>query len=89
LECVLGDVELLLSAIDADSVVLTADHGNSFGEAGVFGHYRHVPIPSLRTVPWVETTARRTRDYEPAEYDTEPSDGEVSERLSALGYIED
>lgn len=35
-------------------VVVTADHGEAFGEQGVWGHPGHSVIPVLRNVPWLE-----------------------------------
>lgn len=89
LEYVLDDVDLLLKNIDAETVVISADHGNAFGEFGFWGHPPHNPIPILRQVPWVETTARDTGTYEPRKYDREGdgSDEVVTSRLEDLGYL--
>lgn len=38
LRYVLDDVEILLENIAAEHVVLSADHGEAFGECGVYGH---------------------------------------------------
>lgn len=87
LEYVLEDVELLLNSIDAETVVISADHGNAFGEAGIYGHPHDVPLNCLRTVPWVETTAVDTGKYEPeVERADTSADDEVADRLEALGY---
>ncbi|UPV74290.1 hypothetical protein M0R89_17355 [Halorussus limi] len=85
LEYVLDDVALLLDNIDADRVAISADHGNAFGEAGIYGHPHDVPLDCLRTVPWVETTATDTGEYEP-ELERSDADGDVTDRLEALGY---
>lgn len=84
---VLDDVAILLENVDADRVVITSDHGNAFGEWGVYGHPMHVPLSCLRVVPWVETTATDHETHEPAEHATEV-DAKVSERLQQLGYHE-
>ncbi|WP_440010353.1 hypothetical protein [Halomicrococcus sp. SG-WS-1] len=91
LRYVLDDVALLLDSVDADRVVLTADHGNAFGEWGVYGHPDRVPIRALREVPWVVTSARDTGDHDPdlarpAPANADGADVSVSERLDALGY---
>lgn len=90
LEWVLKEVELLLSNLDAEKVVLSSDHGEAFGEWGLYGHYRHVPIPALREVPWVITSASDERTYEPTldthETTNTENDFTVEERLNALGY---
>jgi hypothetical protein len=88
LRWVLDDVELFLDSVDAEKVVLTADHGEAFGEWGLYGHYRHVPVSVLKEVPWVTATATDSGDYEP---ETELADAEltgddVEQRLQALGY---
>lgn len=36
------------------SVVVTADHGEAFGEEGVWEHHIETPIPALIEVPWLE-----------------------------------
>lgn len=86
LELVLRDVELLLENVDAERVVVTSDHGNAFGEWGLYGHLPNTPLPCMREVPWIETTAVDERTHHP---DTERSDIEVDrkEQLGALGYL--
>jgi hypothetical protein len=51
LRYVLNHVEVLLENIDAEDVVLTADHGNAKGEWGVYDHPLGVPIDCVKTVP--------------------------------------
>lgn len=87
LERVLEDVSLLLSAVDADDVVVTADHGEAFGEWGLYGHPPNIGLPCLTQVPWVETTAEREREYVPSEYETDVDDVDRTEQLNALGYV--
>ena len=89
LRYVLDDVELLLSNLDADTVVISSDHGQAFGEDGVWGHPCRTYVDSLTSVPWCVTSATDTGEYRP-EIDphrsrTEP---ELSpdEKLRALGY---
>lgn len=84
LRFVLNDVEVLLQNVDAETAVITADHGNAFGEWGLWGH-PHQALPVLRKVPWVETSARDTQSLIPQQ----ESDGvtsSVDEQLNALGY---
>ncbi|WP_164471774.1 alkaline phosphatase family protein [Halosimplex salinum] len=85
LEFVLEEVELLLDNVDADDVVVTADHGEAFGEWGLYGH-GHQPAPILRRVPWIQTTARDSHRHEPAEYDGRSQNVTRDEQLRALGY---
>ncbi|QZA89075.1 hypothetical protein K0C01_02640 [Salinarchaeum sp. IM2453] len=61
----LDNVELLLKNLDADKVVITADHGELMGELGLYGHKEGLPHPALKKVPWVETTATDQRTVEP------------------------
>jgi len=35
-------------------VVVTADHGEAFGEEGVWEHHIETHIPPLMEVPWLE-----------------------------------
>lgn len=89
LEYVLGDVELLLKNVDAETAIITSDHGNGMGEFGVYGHPLYAPVPALKKVPWSVTTATDTGEHEP---ELEPPstnkqvDDEVMCRLQDLGY---
>ena len=88
LEWVLDSVGTLLSNLDAERVVITADHANAIGEWGVYEHPPYVPVPAVKRVPWVETTAEDTGEYEPTteRIDAETDESGIEERLSALGY---
>jgi hypothetical protein len=89
---VLSEVGTLVATV-AGRVAITADHGNLFGEWGLYGHPMHTPVPALLTVPWAETTGGGQRRYDPT---LEPPESlPVSqvygaeadrERLEALGY---
>ncbi|ERH09015.1 MAG: PglZ domain protein [halophilic archaeon J07HX64] len=85
---VLEEVTALLSNLDAGTVVLTADHGNAFGEHAVYGHPGGVDLPCLREVPWYETTATDTHSRETRSREsTGKQTGDVVEqRLRDLGY---
>ena len=88
LRLVLDEIELILENIDAETVAISADHGEGFGEWGfIYGHGPGIPHPIVRRVPWVETSAQDTGTYEP---DTEPPSEEkqsMTERLESLGYL--
>lgn len=85
----LNHVSTLLRNLETDSVVLSADHGELFGEHGLYSH-PDVPHPALRTVPWVETTACDDRTVTPGS-EPEPAGptggDDVEQRLNALGYL--
>lgn len=89
LRYVLDDVELLLENTDGERVIITADHGNAFGEWGLYGHPPYSPIAALREVPWVETTSSDTETYEPTveREDQAVAEDEVQARLESLGYV--
>ena len=84
LRYVLDHLGTLLQNVDAERVVITADHGNLLGEFGLYAHPQYVPIPALKRVPWIETSAVDTGEYEPDE--REKTDVSVDEQLEALGY---
>jgi hypothetical protein len=91
LRIVLRDVRLLLSNFDAPRTVVTADHGNAFGERGIYGHASGIALRPLREVPWAETTATDRRVYEPVDPRNESgtqraNDTDVRDRLRELGY---
>ncbi|MXR20060.1 hypothetical protein [Halobacterium bonnevillei] len=53
LRIALADVAELVESLDGD-VVVTADHGEAFGEDGVWEHHIETYIPALMEVPWLE-----------------------------------
>jgi len=93
LEYALESVETLLRNVEG-RVAITADHGNLFGEWGLYGHPMYTPVPALLTVPWCEAAARDRGTLEPTL--SPPESLPVSrvygaagdeERLEALGYL--
>ena len=92
LEAVLDDVRLLVSNVDADRAVITADHGTAVGERGIYGHAPGLALPALREVPWAVTTATDGGRYQPppgdvrSPSDERSTDEQVTARLDALGY---
>jgi hypothetical protein len=88
LRYVLDDVEVLLENIDAEGVMISADHGEAFGEHGVYGHPIGSLHPAVRYVPWAETVGTDSGAYTPQFKPTEASERDVDETLRALGYRE-
>lgn len=90
LRYVMEYVERLLENTDAETVAITADHGELFGEWGLYGHHACLPHPALRRVPWVTATATDEHTYDPDidRSDIERSDRVSDEELAALGYLE-
>ena len=89
LRCVLDDLEVLLSNVDAPRAVISADHGQALGERGEWGHHWGSTLDCLRTVPWCVTSASDTGEYDPEFRASEPADEAaltVQEKLSYLGY---
>ena len=89
LRYVLDDVAILLDNVDADTVAISADHGEAFGEYWEYGHKTGSMNPTVRNVPWAETTAVDNNTYTPsisppAESST---DKNVEDQLAALGYM--
>lgn len=86
---VLDQVERLLSNYDADRVVITADHGELFGEAGLYSHPSGIPHPNLRRVPWVQTEATDTGSSRSRiGRDRSEETRDVRDQLAELGYVE-
>jgi hypothetical protein len=85
----------LLDEIPGKTVV-TADHGEAFGEFAwpfpirVYGHPLGVLIPALTEVPWFVSEADERRDItsEPPRQREQFDDGTAAERLRMLGYVE-
>lgn len=87
LRYVLDDVALLLENVDAERVVITADHGEVFGEWGFYGHTIGCPHPAVRRVPWVETTATDEGTHEPAIMPEADPAFDRDQHLRDLGYL--
>jgi hypothetical protein len=88
----LDSIAVLLRNIDAERVVITADHGEMLGTWGIGSHPTGCPHPTVKKVPWAPTTAADNGTYEPhspVEGDTQcrelPAE-QVEGQLSALGY---
>jgi arylsulfatase A-like enzyme len=87
LRVVLDEVERLLENVDAERVVITADHGEAFGEYGFYEHPIGCPHPVVKQVPWATTTAVDRGTSTPAAYERDETAPEVSDRLEDLGYV--
>lgn len=86
LRWVLDDIELLLENINAQSIILTADHAELFGEYGLYGHPRKCHLKELRRVPWVTLSATDTGAHQPEYKLTDARNSTTEEQLQALGY---
>lgn len=87
LRLVLNDVELLLENINASKTVITSDHGNAFGEWGIFGHPIGFQHPVVKNVPWTETEATDHGTYiSNWSEQIHEEHIDIEERLKALGY---
>ena len=88
LRCVLDGIEFLLENLDSERVIISADHGNAFGEQWMWGHPIGVSLPCVREVSWFTTHATDNDDYVPSEYERSGTDEDIESRLRALGYAE-
>jgi len=88
LRYVLDSVETLLSNFEAERVVISSDHGQAFGEDGIWSHPCHTYVDQLTQVPWCVTSATDTQSYHPDHRETtdDEDDMTLDEKLSALGY---
>jgi hypothetical protein len=89
LRYVLDDIELLLDNLEAETVAISSDHGEAFGEYGILGHKLGSLHPKVRKVPWVETSGQDDGSYQPTV--EEPDNSKMSrekldDQLDALGY---
>jgi hypothetical protein len=90
LRAVLDEVAIVLDNIDAENVVISADHGEALGEWGVWAHPIGSVHPKIRQVPWIQTSATDSGSYTPeipapSEREEKP-DSDSDELLEALGY---
>lgn len=89
LRLVLEYVKILLDNVDAETVVISADHGEAFGENGAWAHSFGWPFSPVKTVPWAKTTATDEGTYE-STYDPlerTPTEQEQIDLLEEMGYL--
>lgn len=81
--------DVLLQSIDANTVVLTADHATLFGEYGLYKHPAWVPLSKLRRVPWVVTSAEDNGEFVPERLEGKQDqlEKERQDQLRDLGYV--
>ena len=94
---VLGEVKKLVAELDG-RIVVTADHGEAFGEKIVLGHPSGVYLKELVEIPWLlidkgrksVTTRAGVMSAKETQNPQTVTDGEeiLAKRLRALGYIE-
>jgi len=87
LELVLPHVEQCIETLGGKSVI-TSDHGNCFGEFGIFGHPQRVLVRELVEVPWLITEHGPRREIQAGDQtaSTRTETSDVEDRLNALGY---
>lgn len=89
LRLVLEEVELLLQNMDAQTVLITADHGEGFGRWGFYSHPIASPMPDIRRVPIIRTRAKDHRTHIPRPTSANPTESDettLQQQLEALGY---
>lgn len=90
LRVVLDSLKSLLNNVDAEKVIISADHGEAFGEMGLFEHRAGMIHPVVKKVPWAVTTATDNQTLIPhVEKSSQRSreKTEVEDNLKHLGYI--
>jgi arylsulfatase A-like enzyme len=89
LELTLPHIERLVKQLSGKTVV-SADHGNAFGEDGIFGHPTCTHHESLVKVPWlVVENERKEIINSSADAPTHTDeDDDIGDRLAALGYLD-
>lgn len=86
LQWVLDDINRLRRNCDAE-IAITADHGELFGEWGMYGHPLGVPAPDLVRVPWTTLEARDKGTYTPPPQTQSETPATATQRLQELGYV--
>lgn len=88
LQLALQYVEILLENVNAETAIISADHGEGFGENGVWSHPFGCPFPPVKTVPWATVTATDEETYQPeySKLERPPTENELKQHLEAMGY---
>lgn len=87
LRYVLNEVELLRENIDCDTLAVSSDHGEAFGELGVYMHHVGSLHHHVRRVPWMTTSCRDKETHEPELSLSESDERSAEDALEALGYL--
>ena len=89
LRYVLDDLEILVNNLEADTVIISSDHGEAFGEYGVYGHHSGSLHPQVRNVPWASIETKDSGEYTPNTKipNSSQSNQSVKSQLEALGYM--
>lgn len=89
LRVALPEVQRLVDEIPGKTVI-SADHGNAFGENGIYGHPGKTHHQTLNKIPWLEIcSSRKDIVEESATVHTAKEHFEASkEQLEALGYVQ-
>ena len=87
LQIVLEEIDPLLSGLQGKTVV-SADHGNVFGENNLYGHPKYRAHPKLVKVPWFISDDTR-KEIQPADRltSTRSLSAADKDKLRALGYV--
>lgn len=88
LKLAMNEVAVLRQNLDADTLVVTSDHGNALGEWGLYGHPQRIPFDCLRSVPYAVTSGHDEETRTDLQVEATPTDElSVNDRLSSLGYL--
>lgn len=89
LRLALDEVRLLLKNVNAEKVIITADHGNAFGEYSIYGHPEGMLLPCIRKIPWITQTAVDQETHIPSDVSINGQDSEtdIEDHLKDLGYM--
>lgn len=85
LRWVLEDVKELIENVDG-TVAITSDHGEAFGELGLYGHGAGNPLPQIKRVPWIRVEGENKNNRSGENYDSKDAERTVLEQLEHLGY---
>ncbi|MCB0302521.1 MAG: hypothetical protein KDI38_01930 [Calditrichaeota bacterium] len=93
LDLVLAEVQQLVAQLDG-RIVVSADHGEAFGERFIISHPPYIYTKELIEVPWLVIEKAKqdhpAKEQPAAQSAPEPSsdDDKLTERLRALGYVD-
>lgn len=89
LRLVLEYVEILLDNVDAEKAIISADHGEGFGENGAWAHSFGWPLSPVKTVPWASATGTDRHTYRSRHdpFERTPTEEEQEELLKDMGYL--
>ena len=89
---VLKEVDDLIKKLNG-RIIITADHGTSFGKWNIYKHPRFIRTKDLKEIPWMIIEKNKKNKIKTPKKESYPkkkreiNEIKIKERLASLGYV--